>query len=186
MNLNPITAIFGIAGKAWGAYQGRKAAAEAGARTIEEKKTQLRAARLEAKTSITLARAQAKSTRFSQRLAADADHDARVQANRQHTKMDEFLILVFSAIFLLPFIAPIVDLVARGLACAFGHCPPFGLTLGLGDIVAQGWKAHGYDQAPWWFEFAMVGILVSTLGLMRVLNIFLDRLNFIRRKPDAK
>lgn len=174
--MNPIQAIFGIAGRAWGAYQGRKAAAEAGAQKVEEKKVQLRAARVEAQITTTLARAKAKSERFTQRLAAASDHDARVQANRQFSKMDELLIVTFLAIFVLPFLAPILDLIAAGIACVVSQCPAAGWSLGLADVVAQGWAAHGYDKAPLWFEFAMVGILVSTLGLMQLFNSFFGAL----------
>lgn len=188
MSLNPITALFGMAGKAWGEYQGRKAAAEAGAARIEEKKIELRAAKIEAQTTLTLSRAQAESARYSQRLAADADHDARVQANRQHTKMDEFLILTFSAIFILPFAAPVLDLLVRTTACAVGDCMPFGFSLGLQKTVAEGWAAHGYDKAPLWFEFAMIGILVSTLGLMRLFQSFFSafKMKFFGGSGHAK
>jgi len=38
--------------------------------------------------------------------------------------------------------------------------------------MAAGWQAMGYQGAPWYFEFVIVGIAVSTLGLMRLFRAF--------------
>jgi len=38
----------------------------------------------------------------------------------------------------------------------------------LQPYMANGWQTMGYKGAPWYFEFVIVGIAVSTLGLMRL------------------
>lgn len=175
MNLNPITAIVGAVGSAWGAYQGRKAAAEAGARDLEAQKikyraeTQAGARRVQLKKiDVEIARLEGKERRLRERGKADAEYDLQVLRNREGTRMDEFLILLFAAIFAAPFIGAII----HSVTCALGFCTDFGISA----AVQNAWQAHGYDSAPWWFEFAMVGILVSTLGLMRVLRLFVNSL----------
>ncbi len=165
MPFNPIATILGAAGDAFGAYQGRKAAAEAGARRLALKKIDVKVARLEAK-----------ENRLRERGKADAEYDLQVLRNRDTTKMDEFLILFFAAIFALPFLNAII----LALTCAVGSC----VDLGLDDAIHAGWRAHGYDGAPWWFEFAMIGILVSTLGLMRLFRIFVE--SFKVKLPRGK
>ena len=39
------------------------------------------------------------------------------------------------------------------------------------ETMARGWEA--LTNAPWWFEFGIIGILVSTLGLKDVLRMCL-------------
>ena len=87
----------------------------------------------------------------------DNDYDTQVLKNRNNTYADEFIILVWFGLFIAHFI------------------PEYAA------IMAGGWKAMGYSGAPWWFEFGMVGILVSTLGLMRLFKLWVGKV----RKTDA-
>ena len=90
---------------------------------------------------------------------ADVDYDIQVLRNRERSWADELLIAIFTGIFILTFV--------DALQATWS-----GQRLGLAEAVADGWRAHGYDGAPWWFEFAMAGILVSTLGLFRLLRLW--------------
>lgn len=175
--MNPLAAVFGIAGKAFGAYQGRKAAAEAGARALEEKSLELAAAKMTAKAALKIAKLERKAAAVSNALNADSNYDLQALKNRAGTWIDEMLIILFCLVFLAPFIGSAIYLVS----CAFDACVDFQLE----RAVAAGWQAHGYARAPWWFEFAMVGILVSTLGLMRFFKLFIDtfKARFGRAKP---
>jgi len=40
------------------------------------------------------------------------------------------------------------------------------------SYMQKGWQAVGYNGASWYFEFVIVGIAVSTLGLMRLFRAF--------------
>ena len=141
----------GIAGKVIGRYQARKKAKADSAARIEQKRADLEVARIEA------------DIRREERTdTADADYDLQVLRNRERSLADEALIAIFAGIFLLPFIDALQATWSGG-------------RLGLAEAVADGWRAHGYDGAPWWFEFAMVGILVSTLGLFRLVRMWQGR-----------
>ena len=78
----------------------------------------------------------------------DADYDQKVLDNRKYTLMDDFLITFWLVIFVMHFIPD--------------HAPK----------MAAGWTAIG--KAPWWFQFGMLGILVSTLGLMRLFRMYTE------------
>jgi len=39
-------------------------------------------------------------------------------------------------------------------------------------LYHKGWQAMDYKGAPWYFEFVIVGIAVSKLGLMRLFRAF--------------
>jgi hypothetical protein len=89
-----------------------------------------------------------KYTTEAERLAnsdiADADYDKQVQLERRHTIIDEVLIiwtLILATLHFIPMTQP---------------------------YMAEGWKAMGYKGVPYWFEFAIVGIYIATLGLMRL------------------
>ena len=146
-----LSTLVGLAGEIVGRYQGRKKARQESAARIAEKRTELEVARLEAEINRT------------QRLDnSDTDYDLQVLRNRERSWADEALIALFAGIFILPFV--------DALQATWS-----GQRLGLAEAVADGWRAHGYDGAPWWFEFAMVGILVSTLGLFRLLRLWRGR-----------
>ena len=140
--------IAGLATEVIGRYQGRKKARQASAARIAEKRADLEVARIEAEIQ-----------RTKRQDNADGDYDIQVLRNRERSWADEILIGIFAGIFILPFV--------DALQATWS-----GSLLGLADAVAAGWRAHGYDGAPWWFEFAMVGILVSTLGLFRLLRLW--------------
>lgn len=79
---------------------------------------------------------------------ADSDYDQKVLDNRKYTIMDDILIVFWLAVFLAHFIPD--------------YAPK----------MAAGWTAIG--KAPWWFQFGMLGILVSTLGLMRLFRMYTE------------
>lgn len=143
-----VAALTRLAGKALGRWQDRRAAKAASAARIAEKRQDLELARMDAEIR-----------RASDAAVGDTDYDLQVLRNRNRSRADEALIAIFAGIFVLPFV--------DALIAAWG-----GYRLGLAEAVADGWRAHGYDGAAWWFEFAMVGILVSTLGLSRLLRMW--------------
>jgi len=79
---------------------------------------------------------------------ADADYDQKVLDNRKYTIMDDLLIIFWLVIFICHFLPD--------------YAP----------IMAAGWLAIG--KAPWCFQFGMLGILVSTLGLMRLFRMYTE------------
>ena len=140
-----------VAGEIVGQYQARKLAKVASASRIEEKRIDVELARLEAD-----------AARHIRQAAHDSDYDLQVLRNRERSWADEILIAIFAGIFTLPFL--------DALQATFS-----GERFGLAEAVSEGWQAHGYQGAPWWFEFAMVGILVSTLGLFRLFRLWAGR-----------
>lgn len=81
----------------------------------------------------------------------DSDYDMQVLRNRQTTWADEVLIVITLGIWLMHFIP---------------QTQPY---------MASGWEAMGYNGVPYWFEFVIIGIFVSTLGLMRLFRLFFAR-----------
>ena len=137
----------GIVGK----YQAGKAVKTKSAARIAEKEADLEVARLDAEVK-----------RIGDNSSADADYDLQVLRNRDKSWIDEILICVFIGLFVLPFLDAVQATIYSGE------------LIGLAEAVRQGWAAHGYeDGAPWWFEFVMVGIAVSTLGLFRLLRLWM-------------
>ena len=90
----------------------------------------------------------AKARQCEQAEQNDADYDLLVLKNRDKTFMGESIILFFLGLFVCHFIKP------------------------MQPYMAAGWKAMGYNGAPWYFEFVIVGIAVSTLGLTRLFRAF--------------
>lgn len=132
--------VLGALGKpiasAVGSWQARKQAEVEGRTEIEK-------ARIDYK----VAKYRAKVNRLYQEAEHAASYDMQVLRNRQHTWVDEFLVVAIVAITLcafLPWTAP---------------------------YVAAGWKAMA--EAPFWFQFAWTVVIVSTLGGMMVLRIFM-------------
>ncbi|WP_394131646.1 hypothetical protein [Shewanella maritima] len=95
-----------------------------------------------------IAKINAKTERLKQRESNDNDYDMQVLQNRRDSLMDEIVIGVFLCLFLMHFVPA------------------------LQPYMTGGWLAMGYDGAPWYFEFVIVGIAVSTLGLMRLFRAF--------------
>ena len=94
------------------------------------------------------ARVKADIKRVENQDYQDADYDQKVLDNRKYTIMDDLLITFWLVIFVMHFIT------------------------GYADKMAAGWTAIG--KAPWWFQFGMLGILVSTLGLMRLFRMYTE------------
>ena len=111
----------------------------------------------EAKVELEVTKIKAEIEQVTISATRDSDYDMQVLKNRNNTYADEFIILVWFVLFLLHFV------------------PEYA------TVMAQGWAAMGYKGAPWWFEFGMVGILISTLGLMRLFKLWIS--NF---KHDTK
>ncbi len=83
-------------------------------------------------------------------VQSDSSYDGQVLRNRGKTYADEMLIFIFMGIFVMHFIP---------------STQPY---------MADGWAAMGYSDGPaWFFEFALVGILISTLGLMGIFRIMM-------------
>lgn len=100
----------------------------------------------QAKVDLDLAKLKAQIKQQSTQAHNDMTYDMQVLKNRRESFIDEFIILGFFVIMILTFI------------------PATQATM------AAGWKA--LNDTAWWFEFGIVGILVSTLGLKDVLRIF--------------
>ncbi|RTR33530.1 hypothetical protein [Shewanella atlantica] len=101
-----------------------------------------------AENNLKIAKFKAQAARVERQEDNDAGYDLTVLNNRRETKMDELIIIVFLGLFLCHFI-PVMQ-----------------------PYMAGGWQAMGYKGAPWYFEFVIVGIAVSTLGLMRLFRAF--------------
>jgi hypothetical protein len=100
----------------------------------------------QAKVDLDLAKLKAQIKQQATQAHNDMTYDMQVLKNRRESFIDEFIILGFFVIMILTFI------------------PATQATM------AEGWKA--LNDTAWWFEFGIVGILVSTLGLKDVLRIF--------------
>lgn len=90
------------------------------------------------------ARAESESTKSKN----DMSYDMQVLRNRSTSWADEVIIIAFVMLVVAHFIP------------------------GMQPTMTAGWKAMGYESPPWWLEFVIVGICVSTLGLMGVLRVF--------------
>lgn len=105
----------------------------------------------QAKINYEVARYEAKARHAAEQEANDADYDLQVLRNREHSIADEFLITTVVAIWIMHYIPS------------------------MQPYMAGGWEAMGYAGVPWWFEFVLVGVFVSTLGLMRLLRLFISK-----------
>ena len=102
----------------------------------------------EKEVDLKIAKIDAAIKRQTTELARDNDYDMQVLRNRDKTYADEAIIFLWFAVFIAHFLP---------------YTQPY---------MAEGWSSMGYTDGPaWWFEFGMVGILVSTLGLMRILKL---------------
>lgn len=118
-------------------------------RAVKEKRIHQAVAEQEAAHGVKLAKLGAKQRRFEMKHQATTDYDQQVLENRRFTIMDEVLIAVWLGVFIAHFIKP------------------------LQPYMKVGWQAMGYNSGPpWWFEFGMVGILISTLGLMALFKLW--------------
>ncbi|GGI85936.1 hypothetical protein [Shewanella gelidii] len=101
-----------------------------------------------AESNLKIAELNNKARRLEAQENNDSSYDNIVLANRRDTLMDELIIIVFLGLFLAHFVPE------------------------LQPYMHSGWSAMGYNGAPWYFEFVIVGIAVSTLGLMRLFRVF--------------
>lgn len=101
---------------------------------------------VQGKIDLNLAKLKAQIKQQETQASNDMTYDMQVLKNRRESLIDEFIILGFFIIMILTFI------------------PSTQATMALG------WNA--LNDTAWWFEFGLVGILVSTLGLKDVLRIF--------------
>jgi hypothetical protein len=106
-----------------------------------------------AENNFKIAQFNAKAKRCELAEQNDSDYDLLVLKNRDKTIIDEIIILFFLGLFVCHFIPA------------------------MQPYMAAGWSAMGYKGAPWYFEFVIVGIAVSTLGLMRLFRAFFKRKN---------
>ncbi|MGI2072640.1 hypothetical protein [Shewanella baltica] len=101
-----------------------------------------------AEVNLKIARFAAEAKRLENQENNDSSYDQTVLNNRRESLMDELIIFVFLGLFICHFI-PVMQPYMNG-----------------------GWLAMGYSGAPWFFEFVIVGVAVSTLGLMRLFRAF--------------
>lgn len=116
----------------------REALAQQHKKELMQSKHDLRKARLAAQGRKYMAKHQRELLAAQQ----DFDYDREAQRQKERTWMDEFLIFTWIAVFVAHFVPA------------------------LQPFMAEGWSSMGYGEEPaWWYEFGMVGILASTLGL---------------------
>ena len=148
--------LFGkVTGSISAGYQAKKRTEQA---KIEGKVNQA-IAEIDGKTEITkanlalkLAKIEAKSRDLEREDNHIQDYDMQVLRNRERGYADEFIIFMFFFSYICHFLP---------------WTQPY---------MATGWDAMGYgDAPPWWLEFGMVLILVSTLGGMRVLRMLVGK-----------
>jgi uncharacterized ion transporter superfamily protein YfcC len=101
----------------------------------------------QAKIDLAISKLQAQVKQQQTQAANDMSYDMQVLKNRRESIIDEIIIVAFIILLILTFI------------------PATQATM------AKGWQA--LNDTAWWFEFGIVGILVSTLGLKDVLRIFI-------------
>lgn len=106
----------------------------------------------EAEVNLKVTKLVTKARQLEREAEMDFDYDTQVLKNRNNTFADELIIIIWFVVFIMHFIP------------------------GTQPYMNAGWVAMGYIGGPaWWFEFGMVGILVSTLGLFRVLKLMSGR-----------
>ena len=101
-----------------------------------------------AKLDFKLAKLNAESERVKRESEMDMTYDLIALKQKKYTWADEFILVSFFSILLLTFI-------------------PY-----TQKAMSIGWIA--LNNAPWWFEFGLVGMLVSTFGLKGVLRELLN------------
>ena len=110
-----------------------------------------------AKHELKITKLLAKTRQVQKDAENDQTYDMQVLKNRQGSWTDEFIIITWFVVFIASLCVPVYYAVKQGR------------VLDMGQVWAS------LSSAPWWFEFGMVGILVSTLGLMRVLRLMLGK-----------
>ncbi|WP_435275708.1 hypothetical protein ACMAZF_01350 [Psychrobium sp. nBUS_13] len=103
----------------------------------------------QAESNLKIAKVNAKIQRTKSQDESDISYDMQVLKNRALSYMDEVLIIFWLVVFVLHFI------------------PEYAQTM------QAGWVA--INKAPWWFQFGMLGILVSTLGLFKLFRMWTEK-----------
>lgn len=98
-----------------------------------------------AKVNYKIRRYELKTKRLEAQADRDLSYDMQVLRNRQHTWVDEFIVVAVVGITLLAFLP---------------WTQPY---------VKEGWDAVA--DAPFWFQFAWITVIVSTLGGLTILRI---------------
>jgi uncharacterized ion transporter superfamily protein YfcC len=100
----------------------------------------------QAKIDLNVAKLTAQIKQQQAQAQNDMTYDMQVLKNRRESILDDIIVIAYIMIVILTFI-PVTQ-----------------------ATMAAGWEA--LNDTAWWFEFGIVGILVSTLGLKDVLRIF--------------
>lgn len=99
-----------------------------------------------AEVNFKIAKFNAKAKRLEKQEDNDFNYDQQVLENDANSVFPEIVKLYFIVIFSLHFIPQ------------------------MQPYMAKGWEA--VRAAPWYFEFIMIGLVVSTFGLMRLFRAF--------------
>ncbi|OEG72314.1 hypothetical protein BEL05_04875 [Shewanella colwelliana] len=99
-----------------------------------------------AENNLKIAKFNAKAKRLEKQEDNDFNYDQQVLENDANSVFPEIVKLYFIVIFSLHFIPQ------------------------MQPYMAKGWEA--VRAAPWYFEFIMIGLVVSTFGLMRLFRAF--------------
>lgn len=155
--------IFDVAGKAVGLDPEQRATMRnqrfEAAQQAEANKAALAKARIDYK----IKKLDYQAERFRQTDRADLDYDQMIIRANQNSFFDEVVASIFLLLILFTIFTPVY------------------YQIQAGEVVDLGASWQALAEAPWWFGFSIVGIIVSRLGLMRFFRLWIDRFN-IRRK----
>jgi hypothetical protein len=98
-----------------------------------------------------------KAERYKQTDSGDLSYDQMIIKANQNSIFDEIVASIFLLLILFTIFVPVYYQVKSG--------QPIDLSVS--------WNALA--EAPWWFGFAVVGIIVSRLGLMRFFRLWINR-----------
>ena len=105
----------------------------------------------EAKIGFKLAKLKAESKRIEKESELDATYDVMALRQKKHTYIDEFIAVSVFGMLFLTFLPQTQETMNRG------------------------WEA--LNNAPLWFEFIVIGIVISTFGLKGVFRDWTQKFN---------
>lgn len=105
----------------------------------------------EAKINLELAKLEAESKRIQKESELDATYDVMALRQKKHTYVDEFIAVSVFGMLFLTFIPQTQETMNRG------------------------WEA--LNNAPIWFSFIIIGIVISTFGLKGVYRDWINKFN---------
>ena len=155
--LNIIGSLLGQAGGIVSKGQEIKQIKEQGKVDLAQAQIDLKLEEIKAKKNLAISKLQAEANKELTQSNNDSAYDLAALKAAEKSWKDEFVMLSTFMILLLHFVTPIIII----------FMPDF-----VGIDFTPTWKA--LSLAPWWFEFAICGILVHTLGLKGVLRMFLN------------